>query len=469
MGDAERVIVCSVCGQNSPADRAFCTSCRSRLARELSSCNSVAITSESSAPHSWLRRRSVAWVAAAIALLVLALWTVYVNVGPSRFLPPSTTRISSIPEPGEWAMSQREPNRNAAIAGGAFIPPGIVQWEFQSSAGLFASPAIVSGSIYIGTGDGRIVALDAESGETRWEFMVGDAVKSTPAVAGDMVFVGLQDSRVVALESDTGESVWEFATGNPVLSSPVVYEGVLYVGSNDWRLYALDAVTGKERWSFKADNVIRSGPAVHPPVLAFTDIKGKLYLIDLKTGKRRFDYQAVNGAEGGAVFNSDRLFLADLGGRIRSIDWSQRELPFEKTLAWIRFQLQHFGLIDSAGQQKGFVWFFLEQDSGFTTAPVVAHDLVFAASKSGTLIALDRVSGELRWRFQSADPFEISPSVWGDILFAADEGGILYAVDTLTGQVLWRSGAGSPLASTPIVSGGVLYLTTRDGSLMALR
>ncbi len=469
MRDTAKVIVCSVCGQVSPPNRAFCASCRSRLPTGPSSSNSDVTLPESSAPNSMRRRRSVAWVAAAVAILVLAAWTVYVNVGPYRFLPPPATRISSIPRPSEWAMSQSAPDRNAVTEVAAFRPSGVVKWEFRSSAGLFASPAIVSDRLYLGTGDGRVVALDSASGETLWEFIVGDVVKSTPAVAGDMVFVGLQDSRIVALDADTGELVWEFTTGNPILSSPVVYEGVLYIGSNDWRLYALDAATGDERWSFRANDVIRSAPAVHPPVVAFTDIEGKLYLLDLSTGKRRFDYQAINGAEGGAVFDGDRLFIADLGGRVRSIDWTQREFPFEKNITWIRIQLRHFGFIESAGQQKGSVWFFLERGSGFTTAPVVANDLVFAASKSGTLLALDRASGDLKWRSQSPDSFHVSPSLWGDTLFAADVGGILYAVEALTGRELWRSSTVSPLASTPIVSGGLLYLTRRDGSLLALR
>ena len=469
MRDSNWVIVCSVCGYSSPADRAFCVSCRSRLGKDAGASSAAPDGLDRPALLTWLGRRPAAWFVAVIAVPLLGLWLVYVNVGPYRFLPPPSSGISSIPGLGEWSMSHRAPDRNSSTDGESFIPQGITRWEIQSGSGLFASPAIVSGKVYLPTGDGRVVALDADSGETQWAFVIDDAVKSTPAVAGGLVFVGLQDSRVVALNADTGELVWEFATGNPVLSSPVVYEGVLYVGSNDWRLYALDALTGNERWSFKADNVIRSDPAVHPPVLAFTDIKGKLYLLDLKTGKRRFDYQAVNGAEGGAVFDNDRLFLADLGGRIRSIDWSQREFPFEKTIAWIRFQLRHFGLTDSVGQQKGFVWFFLERDSGFSTTPVVSHGYVFAASRSGTLIALDREYGALAWRFRSAHPFEVSPSIWGEIMFIADGGGILYAIDAVTGRELWRLNTASPVISTPIVSGGTVYLTLRDGSLLALR
>ena len=379
-------------------------------------------------------------------------------------------------------MSQRSPDRNAVVEGEAAIPKGIIRWSYQSGDGLPSSPVVVGDTVYLAAGSGRVVALDADTGRIHWEFPTGALRqaqgKTTPpfgklSSAGDMLLVGLRDGRIVALDRDSGGLVWEFTTGNPVLSSPVVYEGVLYVGSNDWRLYALDALTGEERWSFKADNVIRSDPAVHPPVLAFTDIEGKLYVLDLESGKRRFDYQAVRGAEGGAVFSEDRLFLADMGGRVRSIDWTQREFPFEKNLNWIRFQLRHFGLIDSVGQQKGFVWFFIDRDSTFLAAPVAAHNSVYAAAsfgklRTGRLVALDRETGNLKWEFHAPHPFETSPSISGDILFVADRGGILYAIDTLTGQETWRFETSAPVVSTPVIGEGMLYLATEDGVLYAV-
>ena len=403
-----------------------------------------------------------------VAVAVFALWVVYINVGPFRFLPPPTSGFSSIPGPGEWAMSQRSPGRNAVAGGETIVPRGTTRWTFESGGAPLSSPVVVDGKVYLAVESGRIVALDSDTGQIHWEFLTGGEVKTTPAVAGSLLLVGLQDKRVVALDADSGGFLWDFTTGNPVLSSPVVYEGVLYIGSNDWRLYALDALTGEERWSFQADNVIRSDPAVHPPVVAFTDIEGKLYVLDLESGKRRFDYQSVRGAEGGAVFDEDRLFLADVGGRVRSVDWTQREFPFEKSLNWARYQLWHFGVIGSIGQQKGFVWFFIDRDSEFVGTPVVAHGNVYAAATSGKLVALYRESGDLKWEFRAPHPFETSPSIVGDILFAADRGGVLYAIDTLTGQETWRFETKAPVTSTPVIADRVLYLATEDGILYAV-
>lgn len=468
MGDTQPFIACNVCGRTNPLASAFCSVCRSRISFGAGEVPEQQPTEERNDKTPRRSRRMVVRTTFIVAVVGLAAWLVYINVGPFRFLSPPASNISSIHGLHDWAMSQRGLDRNAFVNRQATIPSGKLRWRYQSGTTLYVSPAVVSDRVYLATGDGRIVALDAVSGDTYWEYASGDPVKSSPAVAGNSIFVGLQDGRVIALHKDTGKLLWEFKTGNPVLSSPVIYDGVLYIGSNDWRMYAIDARTGKGRWSFKASNVIRSDPAVHPPVLAFTDLDGKLYILDLDTGKRRFDYQAANGAEGGAVFNDNRLYLADAGGRVRAVDWTQQEFPFEKTIKWVRFQLRHFGLIDTVGQQKGFVWFFLERNDKFITTPVVAWNKVYAASSSGKLIALDQDSGSQVWEFKSEDSFEASPSMVGDILFAADTGGRLHAIDALSGEKIWEFRAVSPITSTPVISNGVLFLTAQDGTLYAM-
>ena len=415
-----------------------------------------------------MRSRKGRWLLLLVVVIGLAGWLAYDNIGPIRFLSPPVSALSSTPGPGEWAMGQRGPDRNAFVDTQFATPRGEIKWIFRTNAPMYSAPVVVDGTVYLGTGDRRIVAIDAASGDVQWEHAVTEPVKSTPAVAGDSVFVGLQDARVIALDKETGELRWQFETGRLILSSPVVYEGVVYIGSNDWRLYALDAVTGRPRWSFKADNVIWAAPAVHPPALAFNDIHGKLYILDSDTGKRRFDYITFASAKGGPVFNGERVYIADARGLVWAVDWTQREFPLEKTLLWVRFQLWHFGLVDSPGQQKGFVWAFRQKDGKFVTTPAVAWGKVYAASLSGSLFALDRETGTKVWEFKADAPFEAPPTIVGDVVLIGDTSGRLYAIDAVTGEKQWDVSIDSPITSTPVVADGVLYLTSLDGTLYAL-
>ena len=85
---------------------------------------------------------------------------------------------------------------------------------------------------------------------------------SSPAVVDGTLYVGSTDHHVYALDAATGETVWRTATGDWVMSSPRAVDGVVYVGSNDGCMYALDAGTGAIKWRAKTDNVVFSSPAV---------------------------------------------------------------------------------------------------------------------------------------------------------------------------------------------------------------
>ncbi|WP_211265558.1 outer membrane protein assembly factor BamB family protein [Actinacidiphila oryziradicis] len=100
------------------------------------------------------------------------------------------------------------------------------------------------GTVYVGSGDGKVYALDAVTGTERWTHTTGDAVDSSPAVVGGTVYVGSNDHMLYALDAVTGTERWTYATGGAVRSSPAVVGGTVYVGSNDSTVFALDAASG---------------------------------------------------------------------------------------------------------------------------------------------------------------------------------------------------------------------------------
>jgi outer membrane protein assembly factor BamB len=61
---------------------------------------------------------------------------------------------------------------------------------------------------------------------------------SSPAVGGGVVYIGSFDGNVYAIDAQSGQKEWAFQTGDIVHSSPAVVNGVVYVGSFDGNLYA---------------------------------------------------------------------------------------------------------------------------------------------------------------------------------------------------------------------------------------
>ena len=101
-------------------------------------------------------------------------------------------------------------------------------------------------------------------GTVLWEFETGGAVDSCPVLGADgTVYVGSNDNKVYALDGKTGAKIWEFETGSYVGSSPSVgADGILYVGSYDKKVYAIKTDSkglAKSPWPMRGQNPQHTG------------------------------------------------------------------------------------------------------------------------------------------------------------------------------------------------------------------
>ena len=78
-------------------------------------------------------------------------------------------------------------------------------------------------------------------GTVLWEFKTGGIVYSSPAIGSDdTVYVGSNDKKLYAINGKSGVKLWEFETGSLVFSSPAIgSDDTVYVGSWDGKLYAI--------------------------------------------------------------------------------------------------------------------------------------------------------------------------------------------------------------------------------------
>jgi outer membrane protein assembly factor BamB len=163
---------------------------------------------------------------------------------------------------------------------------------------FLSSPAVWDGTVYVGSGDHNLYALDAQTGSLRWKFATGNVVHASPAIAGGIAYIGSWDRYFYALDARTGKLIWKFATGDDrdiynqvgIASSAAVADGTVYFGCRDSHLYALDARTGSLRW--KRDEhgswVIGSPAIAGGAVFYTTSDERKFYGVDARTGSVRF-------------------------------------------------------------------------------------------------------------------------------------------------------------------------------------
>jgi outer membrane protein assembly factor BamB len=75
--------------------------------------------------------------------------------------------------------------------------------------GMLTPPVLVNGKLFVGTLDGRVLCLSAESGETLWSVTVGEPIVFQPAVARGRIYVPTAAGSLFGLETgDTADDGW---------------------------------------------------------------------------------------------------------------------------------------------------------------------------------------------------------------------------------------------------------------------
>jgi outer membrane protein assembly factor BamB len=190
---------------------------------------------------------------------------------------------------------------------------GKVRWEVATGDDVKGGPAFAGGTIYFGSYDGNVYAVDARTGRQRWESS-GQAglagagnFYATPAVAYGRVFIGNTDGKMYAFGARSGDLLWSRTTGGFVYSSAAVFERTVYFGSYDGRFYALDAATGDVRWTFDAKGRISGAATVLAGIVYFSTLEERTFGLDARTGKRVFSFP--DGQYTPIVADAERVYL----------------------------------------------------------------------------------------------------------------------------------------------------------------
>lgn len=403
---------------------------------------------------------------------------------------------------------------------GAYQAAGVtaaphVKWAFRTTGRVISTPAVVDGVVFVGSTDGNVYAVDAESGRQRWVFATEARVASSPAVNDGMVYVESYDGNLYAIDAATGKQVWKFAVPGErrfagrylhghlprgetmpdpfdlYLSSPAVWRGVVYFGSGDGNVYALDAKTGRARWTFHTGNVVHASPAIANGTLFIGSWDSWFYALDAATGKQKWRFKT----------GADTVIANQVG--------IQSSAAVMDGVVYFGCRDGHLYAVDATtGKQR---WSFDVNGSWVNTSPAVRDGKVyFATADSRTLYELDAATGKPTFSLQFSWYFFASPAVAANILYAANWDGKLSAVDLTTRQVAWVFQTDSSRAnlakhtkpdgsmsfrkgmaeagfydglvvaidrifemgsflSSPVIAGNVLYIGSMDGNLYALQ
>ncbi|UAW96941.1 PQQ-dependent dehydrogenase, methanol/ethanol family [Halopseudomonas nanhaiensis] len=158
--------------------------------------------------------------------------------------------------------------------------------DLDNSRGLEATPLYHDGVLYTSLSWSRVMAVDAESGRILWSFdpevdrskgrhACCDAVNRGVALWGNKVYVGTLDGRLIALDAENGKAVWSQQTTDnskpyTITAAPRIVKGMVMIGNGGADLgvrgyfSAYDAETGEMRWRFYTVPADPSQPVEHP-------------------------------------------------------------------------------------------------------------------------------------------------------------------------------------------------------------
>jgi outer membrane protein assembly factor BamB len=318
-----------------------------------------------------------------------------------------------------------------------------IKWQFKTHGQVLSSPAISGETLYVGSSDHSLYALNKNDGTQKWKFETQGRITSSPAVANGVVYFGSYDSIFYAVVAATGALKWKFKTegerrfaakhlhgAEPAaevmpdpfdfyLSSPVVWDGKVYFGSGDTNIYALDAASGELRWKFKTMGVVHASPAISDGVLLVGSWDSYFYALYANTGIEKWRFKTGEDAE---IHNQVGI---------------QSSAAVMDGIAYFGCRDSKFYAVDvSTGKER---WSFSNKGSWVISSPAVHEGKVFfATSDSALFYELDAKTGAVLFSLKFKGwPMFSSPSIAGDSILIGSHEGKLINIDTKSQKVAW--------------------------------
>ena len=212
----------------------------------------------------WLR------LIASLALLPSVARAQVATATPS-ITPHAAPRSLERPAPGEWPQNGRDyynqrysplrqltPNNVARLA-----PRALLQLQMaHPNSGAEATPIVVDGRLYVSSDYNVVTAFDLRTRQQLWRYEPAvekgrpccGPVNRGVAVSDGTVFLGTIDARVIALDASTGSVRWEAVNADPdsgysITMAPVIVGDRVIVGTSGGEFPTRGSVTAYNKTS----------------------------------------------------------------------------------------------------------------------------------------------------------------------------------------------------------------------------
>jgi outer membrane protein assembly factor BamB len=367
--------------------------------------------------------------------------------------PPAQKRNTGV----DWPLYGYDLGRTRYLPDVKIRPPFVRAWTRPGSHLIEFQPVLASGRLFYQKNNGEIYSISAATGRVRWRRHIGGLSASAPAVGGGKVYAvvnkgsasggiaGAGRGRLVALDASTGQIRWSRQLASASESSPLATQGRIYIGSQDGTVYCVLATSGRVVWRYRAGGAVKAGIALSNKRLVVAAYGGTVTALRAgsgsviwRSGTSGRSFGRAGNFYGTPAVAFGRVYAGNTDGRVYSFAASSGKL------AW-------------AHSTGNYVY----------GAPAVADvpgmkPAVFVGSYSGQFMALDARSGSVIWSKGGFGKISGAGSVIGDVVyFSSLSQRRTYALGARTGRTLWSLGKG---AFNPAISDGIRVYITGYGS-----
>lgn len=396
-----------------------------------------------------------------------------------------------------------------------------VRWKFtwqpeeERCGGSSRGVAVLDNRVFRGTCDGRLIALDAQTGRLLWKTVIaapriGEGSAAAPLAWGGRVYMGISGSelgirgRVMAYDAATGRELWRFntipmgkETGAETWEKP---ETAKTGGGGVWGAMTLDVSTG-ELFVPVGNPWPDIDKAYRPGANLFTN---SVVVLDAMTGQLKWwhqvapeDWMDLDMVAPPVVYRNkgrDFLVMGGKDGYVTAVDRDTHREIFRvpvTTVQKIPKMPTREGMKMCPGYAGGVEWngpALDTQNNVLITGAVDACFLVKLGGEtqyqggsvsfggtvepvgetSGWITALDAQTGAVRWKYHAEKPVVagVTPTA-GGVTFAGDLAGNFLVFDSRDGRVVHKAKAGGAMAAGVVTYelGGRQYVAFGAGNI----
>lgn len=328
-----------------------------------------------------------------------------------------------------------------------------VELLHTDEASVFTRLGVDDENIYFGNSSGVVKALSKESAKEVWRYQTANSLFSRPAATKKALIVPTSDERMLWIDKRTGRLRKERAAKGPYAADGVVQDGVLYQGG--YKCFeAWKVGNGKLLWRNEdMTNYCQAAPAVTRSDITFGAWDTHLYNLDLKTGQTRWKW---NNGHSSHLYSPGNCVPQVVGGRVFIVAPDRAMTSIDRATGKQIWRVKDYRVRESLG---------------------VSADgtKVYARTMDGELIAVNTQVDkyELLWWVDLGFGYEFSPCAIVEsrgVVYAASRTGMVAAVDAVSGELLWRYKCGvSALNGMEVDSNGDIYLSLIEGKIWRIK